>query len=60
MNFFTIQISDGTVLDVNRSEVMMTDLSTTLLLVRHGQARAEDGSYVPDTPLSELGVRSTH
>jgi len=43
MNFFTIQISDGTALDVNRSEVMMTDLSTTLLLVRHGQARAGEG-----------------
>ncbi len=37
----------------------MTDLSTTLLLVRHGQARAEDGSYGPDTPLSELGVRQS-
>ena len=30
---------------------------TTLLLVRHGQARAGDGSYGSDTPLSELGVR---
>ena len=37
----------------------MTDLTTTLLLVRHGQARAEEGSYGPDTPLSELGVRQS-
>jgi len=37
----------------------MTDLTTTLLLIRHGQARAEDGSYGPDTPLSELGVRQS-
>ena len=29
--------------------------ATTLLLIRHGQARAGDGSYGPDTPLSELG-----
>lgn len=29
--------------------------SATLLLIRHGQARASDGSYGPDTPLSELG-----
>ena len=29
--------------------------STTLTLVRHGQARAVDGSYGPDTPLSGLG-----
>ena len=29
--------------------------STTLTLVRHGQARASDGSYGPDTPLSGLG-----
>ena len=29
--------------------------STTLTLVRHGQARAADGSYGPDTPLSGLG-----
>lgn len=29
--------------------------SATLLLIRHGQARAHDGSYGPDTPLSELG-----
>ena len=28
---------------------------TLLLLVRHGQARADDGSYGPETPLSELG-----
>jgi broad specificity phosphatase PhoE len=34
----------------------MADGMTTLLLVRHGQARAADGSYGPDTPLSELGV----
>ena len=26
--------------------------STTLLLVRHGQARSTDGSYGPETPLS--------
>jgi broad specificity phosphatase PhoE len=37
----------------------MTDLTTTLLLVRHGQVRAEDGSYGPDTPFSELGVRQS-
>jgi broad specificity phosphatase PhoE len=30
---------------------------TTLLLVRHGQARAENGSYDRRTPLSELGRR---
>lgn len=30
--------------------------STELLLVRHGQARAEDGSYGAQTPLSELGA----
>ena len=29
--------------------------STVLLLVRHGQARARDGSYGPETGLSELG-----
>ena len=29
--------------------------STTLILVRHAQARASDGSYDPRTPLSELG-----
>ena len=28
-----------------------------LYLVRHGQARAADGSYGPDTPLSPLGRR---
>lgn len=28
---------------------------TTLYLVRHGQARATDGSYGNDTPLSQLG-----
>ncbi|MGH3146386.1 MAG: histidine phosphatase family protein [Rubrobacter sp.] len=27
----------------------------TLLLIRHGQARADDGSYDENTPLSELG-----
>jgi 2,3-bisphosphoglycerate-dependent phosphoglycerate mutase len=37
----------------------MTDVTTTLLLVRHGQARAEDGSYGADTSLSELGVRQS-
>ena len=31
--------------------------STTLLLVRHGQARSTDGSYGPETPLSEQGRR---
>jgi probable phosphoglycerate mutase len=29
--------------------------STTLILVRHGQARAGDGSYGRETPLSDLG-----
>ena len=29
----------------------------TLVLIRHGQARAEDGSYGPETPLSMLGRR---
>jgi len=28
---------------------------TKLIIVRHGQARAADGGYGPDTPLSELG-----
>src|SRR5262245_46355081 len=28
-----------------------------LNFVRHGQARADDGLYGPDTPLSELGQR---
>ncbi len=28
---------------------------TTLLLVRHGQARSSDGSYGPETPLDKLG-----
>lgn len=37
----------------------MADAMTTLFLVRHGQARAADGSYGPDTPLSELGVRQS-
>ena len=37
----------------------MADGMTTLLLVRHGQARAGDGSYGPDTPLSEMGVRQS-
>ena len=31
--------------------------STTLILVRHAQARADDGSYDMDTPLSEIGRR---
>ena len=31
--------------------------STTLLLIRHGQARAADGSYDRHTPLSEIGWR---
>ena len=31
--------------------------STTLLLVRHGQARSVDGSYNEHTPLSEQGRR---
>jgi len=29
--------------------------ATTLILVRHGQARARDGSYGRETPLSDLG-----
>ena len=29
--------------------------ATILFLIRHGQARASDGSYGPDTPLSEQG-----
>ena len=29
--------------------------ATTLILIRHGQARASDGSYNRETPLSELG-----
>ena len=29
----------------------------TLVLIRHGQARAEDGSYGPETPLSVVGRR---
>jgi len=29
--------------------------ATILFLIRHGQARASDGSYGPNTPLSELG-----
>ncbi len=35
----------------------MNDLypSTTLLLIRHGQARANDTSYDQHTPLSKLG-----
>lgn len=37
----------------------MGDGMTTLFLVRHGQARAGDGSYGPDTPLSEMGVRQS-
>ena len=37
----------------------MADGMTTLFLVRHGQARAGDGSYGPDTPLSEMGVRQS-
>lgn len=31
--------------------------STRLLLVRHGHARSSDGTYGPDTPLSDLGRR---
>ena len=31
--------------------------SATLVLIRHCQARAADGSYGPETPLSELGRR---
>ncbi len=31
--------------------------STTLLWIRHAQARARDGSYDQRTPLSELGLR---
>ena len=31
--------------------------STVLLLIRHGQARAADGSYDRETPLSEIGWR---
>jgi broad specificity phosphatase PhoE len=31
--------------------------ATTLLLIRHGQARASDGSYNENTPLTELGHR---
>lgn len=34
----------------------MTD-PVRLYLVRHGQARADDGSYGHDTPLSDLGKR---
>ena len=30
---------------------------TTLVLVRHGQARSSDGSYGVETPLSDLGRR---
>ncbi len=30
---------------------------TRLVLVRHAQARATDGTYGPDTPLSPLGLR---
>ena len=30
---------------------------TTLILVRHGQARSSDGSYDYETPLSDLGRR---
>jgi len=33
----------------------MTDRFATLLLVRHGQARSDDGSYDRETRLSELG-----
>jgi len=32
-------------------------LGCRITLVRHGQARSTDGSYGPDTPLSELGRR---
>jgi broad specificity phosphatase PhoE len=31
--------------------------ATTLLLIRHGQARASDGSYDENTPLTKLGHR---
>jgi broad specificity phosphatase PhoE len=31
--------------------------ATTLVLIRHGQARASDGSYDENTPLTELGHR---
>jgi probable phosphoglycerate mutase len=31
--------------------------STTLILIRHGQARSSDGSYDHETPLSDLGRR---
>ncbi|CAN5737687.1 histidine phosphatase family protein [soil metagenome] len=33
--------------------------ATTLLLIRHGQARASDGSYDENTPLTELGHRQS-
>ena len=32
-------------------------LGCKIVLIRHGQARSTDGSYGPDTPLSELGRR---
>ena len=35
----------------------MHRVGTTLVLVRHGQARAESGAYDEDTPLSALGRR---
>ena len=35
----------------------MNKPAATLLLVRHGQARAPDGSYGRETPLSDLGRR---
>ena len=35
----------------------MDRIGTTLVLVRHGQARAESGAYDEDTPLSALGRR---
>ena len=33
----------------------MEDPKATVLLVRHGQARSEDGTYDWDTPLTEIG-----
>jgi hypothetical protein len=46
-------------IDLKGSEVetMETNYSsTTVLLVRHAQARSADGSYGLDTPLSGLGA----
>ncbi len=33
---------------------------TKMLLIRHAQARAADGNYGPDIPLTPLGVRQAH